>query len=72
MNEFSPPVTAFLQFNLLAFSSVFFTVNPLASIPALQAMRARLDTRRRQLARRAAMYGRPGTHRVCLDGEHHV
>jgi multiple antibiotic resistance protein len=44
-----------LQFSLVAFSSVFFTVDPLASIPAFLTMGANSSAdRQRQMAKRAA------------------
>ena len=45
-----------LQFSLVALSSVFFTVDPIASIPAFLAMGARSsEDRNRQIAKRAAL-----------------
>jgi multiple antibiotic resistance protein len=50
-----PPLDEIVRFSLVAFSSVFFTVDPLASIPAFLAMGARgSNERNRAIARRAA------------------
>jgi multiple antibiotic resistance protein len=50
-----PPWNEIVRFSLLAFSSVFFTVDPLASIPAFLSMGAHGSTgRNRAIARRAA------------------
>jgi multiple antibiotic resistance protein len=50
-----PPAGEVLQFSLVALSSVFFTVDPIASIPAFLAMGANSSAERnRQIAKRAA------------------
>jgi multiple antibiotic resistance protein len=50
-----PPLDEMIRFSLVALSSVFFTVDPFASIPAFLAMGARGSAERnRAIARRAA------------------
>jgi multiple antibiotic resistance protein len=50
-----PPLEELIRFSLVALSSVFFTVDPFASIPAFLAMGARGSAERnRAIARRAA------------------
>jgi multiple antibiotic resistance protein len=50
-----PPPDEMVRFSLVALSSIFFTVDPLASIPAFLAMGARgSNERNRAIARRAA------------------
>jgi multiple antibiotic resistance protein len=50
-----PPLEELIRFSLVALSSVFFTVDPFASIPAFLAMGARGNAERnRAIARRAA------------------
>jgi multiple antibiotic resistance protein len=50
-----PPLEEMIRFSLVALSSVFFTVDPFASIPAFLAMGARGSAERnRAIARRAA------------------
>lgn len=55
MTPFWPPVDEIARFSLVALSSVFFTVDPLASIPAFLAMGSRASPERnRAIAKRAA------------------
>jgi multiple antibiotic resistance protein len=53
--DWPPPSAEVIRFSLMAFSSVFLTVDPFASIPAFLAMGARgSEQRNRRIAKRAA------------------